>query len=356
MNHIYADVSGNIGYVHSGGIPVRKQGHSGAFPVAGNSSSMKPTEYLKPLVILNPDSGYISSSNNRVEPYGSEQCRSMDYQVHFRAQRIKQLINDKNNGSLFHVDDFKIIQNDSVNMYFVHLKPMLHLLGDFMDHDDAKNELLNLLQWDGVMSKGSKSASVFELWIAKLNKIVCDQVGTPYGGTQGYYFILDILLYNTSDKACRKSDCLRHAAEELQDVVRDLHNHYNEIPEWGNSGIHISKFKNMLLDGTPLECYACSSLITSGGTEIVSTPSPNEIDHDKLKITTISSPIFRLIADLSGAGQFSWSLNQDGNILSSEFNDNIRNWIDFKNGHGQYHSILNSRHVKRWRYDQTLEK
>ena len=67
-NIVYADIDGNIGYAMSGRLPIRASG-DGRMPVDGSAGtawtgSIDPSTLPR---VLNPDAGFISSSNNLVD-------------------------------------------------------------------------------------------------------------------------------------------------------------------------------------------------------------------------------------------------------------------------------------------------
>ncbi|RIG71983.1 hypothetical protein UQ96_22490 [Shigella boydii] len=66
INWYYADVNGNIGYVHTGAYPDRQSGHDPRLPVPGTGKwdwkGLLPFE-MNPKV-YNPLSGYIANWNN----------------------------------------------------------------------------------------------------------------------------------------------------------------------------------------------------------------------------------------------------------------------------------------------------
>ena len=88
-NVIYADVDGNIGYAMSGRLPIRA-GSDGRMPLDGTSAApwsgtVDPLSLPK---VLNPDSGFITSSNNPVDRSFAPLI-THDWTAPFRAMRLK---------------------------------------------------------------------------------------------------------------------------------------------------------------------------------------------------------------------------------------------------------------------------
>lgn len=108
-NLVYADVDGNIGYAMSGRLPVRGGG-DGRMPVDGNTGvawngSVDATTLPR---LLNPESGYITSSNNLVDrAFGP--LITNDWAAPWRATRLKQLLSKAEGVDL---DAMQAMQND----------------------------------------------------------------------------------------------------------------------------------------------------------------------------------------------------------------------------------------------------
>ena len=70
QNLLYADTAGNIGYQMPGDIPIRASG-DGRLPVPGWTDDYEWTGYIpfeELPYTLNPESGYIVTANNQVNP------------------------------------------------------------------------------------------------------------------------------------------------------------------------------------------------------------------------------------------------------------------------------------------------
>ncbi len=108
-NVMYADVDGNIGYAMSGRLPVRGAG-DGRMPVDGStaapwSGTVDPLTLPK---VLNPDAGYIASSNNPVDR-SFPSLITHDWVAPFRAIRLKDQLSKAEGVDL---DSMVALQND----------------------------------------------------------------------------------------------------------------------------------------------------------------------------------------------------------------------------------------------------
>ncbi|HJU45024.1 MAG TPA: penicillin acylase family protein [Vicinamibacterales bacterium] len=108
-NLVYADVDGNIGYAMSGRLPVRGGGDGrmavdGGTGVAWNGS-VDATALPR---LLNPESGFITSSNNLVDR-SFQSLITNDWAAPFRATRLRQLLSKAEGVDL---DAMAVMQND----------------------------------------------------------------------------------------------------------------------------------------------------------------------------------------------------------------------------------------------------
>ncbi len=108
-NLVYADVDGNIGYAMSGRLPIRSSG-DGRMPVDGSAGSAW-TGSIDPSTlprVLNPDAGFISSSNNLVDRSYLPLITN-DWAAPFRAARLRDQLSKAEGVDL---DAMANLQND----------------------------------------------------------------------------------------------------------------------------------------------------------------------------------------------------------------------------------------------------
>jgi penicillin amidase len=109
QNIVYADIDGNIGYAMSGRLPIRASG-DGRMPVDGSdgtgwTGSIDPSTLPR---VLNPDVGFISSSNNLVDR-GYQPLITNDWAAPFRATRLREQLSKAEGVDL---DAMANLQND----------------------------------------------------------------------------------------------------------------------------------------------------------------------------------------------------------------------------------------------------
>jgi penicillin amidase len=170
-NFVYADVSGNIGYQTTGVVPVRVAQHDGRMPVSGNGSfdwlGYAPFTTLPS--VLNPESGYVVSANNRVSPASFDASLILnngDWSPGFRARRITELLHQHRRLT---VDDMKAMQMDRNSGLFDDLAPLIAgVLRTNLLTDRERDWLSRLAHWDGSLTAESREGTVFLAWIEQL--------------------------------------------------------------------------------------------------------------------------------------------------------------------------------------------
>jgi penicillin amidase len=151
-NLVYADVDGNVGYAMSGKIPTRSSG-DGRMPVDGNAGTAW-TGFLDPgrlPRVLNPASGYITSSNNEVDR-SFPNLISHDWAAPFRAMRLRDQLSKVQGADL---DAMAALQNDR---YSVAADILLTGLEETIKKGRASNtdiqwaaSLEQLVKWDRIV-------------------------------------------------------------------------------------------------------------------------------------------------------------------------------------------------------------
>jgi penicillin amidase len=330
---LYTEASGLTNFLVAGKIPKRKYGHSGMFPVYGNSSAYEYDGYVewKDLVrVTNQD--YLIASNNRVTPMGMNYSTSIDGEIYFRANRIEQLLQ----GTVT-FDRVKDVLLNTQSGYFLSMKPYLEQMTT--TNPQLKETLALLKSWDGI-EKDSR-ATIFEYWIDQMARLVAPEIGQErlYHSSHIFY-ILEILKKN-SDLACSRlgvSTCTEAALIALQRAMNKLN---NPAQDW--SSMHITEIHHLGMENTRLQCMTCLSLPSITGTQTINEGSGKM--NGKMYSTSGSS--FRMIIDTSGEQVFMHSMGQDGNFLANEY-EQVLAW-----NNGDFFKM--NMDVAAYRYQQTLE-
>jgi len=197
QNFAYADVDGNIGLNTGGGIAIRKG--NGSMIRSGETDEFDwkgyvPFEQLP--FSFNPEKGYVSSANNKTVIEGYPYYISSDFELPYRINRIRKMLDEK---ELFSIDDFKKMLLDQHSNYAALLTPVILRL------NERKNELTpaetsaltTLTGWDYDMNANMVAPSLFEFFrISFMKNLLADEMGDLYSKVYkkaGDYYIYRIL-------------------------------------------------------------------------------------------------------------------------------------------------------------------
>lgn len=178
QNVVYADVEGNIGLQTCAGVPVRKK--EAAFVVPGDTDEhdwkgIVPFEQLP--YSFNPESGVVSSANNKTAPDDYPYYISNWFDTPDRILRIREMLAEKNRLS---VDDFKRMHGDFKSKHVErYLGGILAVLKAQKELDGTETKALDILsKWDGVMSADSAAASIFDtMYVKMVQNLAKDELG-----------------------------------------------------------------------------------------------------------------------------------------------------------------------------------
>jgi len=124
QNIVYADVNGNIGLYCCAGVPIRKKG-DGLSIVPGwtdeyDWQGIVPFEQLPHS--YNPESGYVSSANNKTAPNDYPYHISSWFALDYRIGRIREMLEEKDKLS---VQDFKKMHGDFKSKLVAEFNPLI---------------------------------------------------------------------------------------------------------------------------------------------------------------------------------------------------------------------------------------
>ena len=148
-NLVYADVDGNIGYAMAGRLPIRSGG-DGRMPVDGAtgpgwSGSVDVSALPR---LLNPESGFITSSNNLVDR-SFQPLITHDWAAPFRATRLRQLLSKAEGVDL---EAMAAMQNDrhsvAADMLLANIDSAIKLGQSREEERQWADRLAELKNWD----------------------------------------------------------------------------------------------------------------------------------------------------------------------------------------------------------------
>ncbi len=248
QNFAYADVNGNIGLVTGGGIPVRKgfgstirSGETDEFDWKG----YVPVEQLP--FSYNPESGFISSANNKTVGSEYPYYISFRFYVPYRIDRIRQMIGEK---EILGIDDFRRMITDQHSGYAALLTPFILKLKDRINElEPLESQAFKTLQdWDYDMGGNKIAPTVFEFFTRNFARnLLGDELNELFSQLPGPirdYYIFRILK-NGGDQWV--DDIKTTTVENLDDIVlrsfkdgiKELSGSYgNDITAWQWEAIH----------------------------------------------------------------------------------------------------------------------
>lgn len=169
-NLIYADTSGNIGWVAAGYAPVRTKG-SGLLPVPGHTGEYEWQGYL-PISEMprkyNPASHYIATANHNILPPDYSRMLSYEWALPFRFQRIEEALSANKK---FTISDFERLQQDVVS---VPARRFQAIVKKWQAPEDGPHgaAVRQILAWNGELSADSVAALIYEFWISKVPAVL----------------------------------------------------------------------------------------------------------------------------------------------------------------------------------------
>ena len=183
QNIMVADTSGNIYYQRTGRVPVRDLAYNWSKPVDGSTSS---TEWqgIHPasdhLQVLNPDSGYLQNCNIPPDTMIPNSPFSLDAQPSYlfssaaHGPSFDGWTNQRGARAINLLSRDSDVTIEEALAYAVDIEPFGHQRWlDVLAMADAptSEELTELANWDGQLSKNSTAALKYYYWRSALNEI-----------------------------------------------------------------------------------------------------------------------------------------------------------------------------------------
>ena len=179
QNAVYADVNGNIGYVMSARVPIRKKGH-GEVPVPGDTDDYEWTGYIpfdQLPQALNPESGLIVTANARVigpdyKPYLTDR-----WEEPYRTARIFDLLQGRHD---LRPQDMLKVQNDTYSYPHMFLAEQLAAAAKTVPPKDTRAQRLiqQLKDWNGIAGADSVEVS----FLQAVRRSLLEMILEPYLG------------------------------------------------------------------------------------------------------------------------------------------------------------------------------
>ncbi len=347
QNFVYADRDGHIGYIMSGRVPLRVEGHDGSMLVDGTTADYEWQGFADPMDnprLFDPPAHYIVTANNAVvRPESVPFVTSVDWAFGYRAQRVEEMLLATEKHT---VETFQAMQFDNLNAAAVRAVPWLQGLA--LDNARLAEAVDWLAQWDFQNDAASSQAALFNVFWDRFVPLVFDEVPMyaesfnlrrfePMWDNPEYPVWANANL-GTSDPA----ELAARALGEALDWMEENYGTDREAWQWGQ--MHVADFQAAPLGQLPegldpkldemlpfLNAIFNRETPASGGPAIVNATGWDVGSGDFL---VYSVPSMRMVLDV-GAWDNSQAIHttgQSGDPQSKHYGDMVKLWAT-----GQYH-------------------
>jgi penicillin amidase len=343
-NQVYADTSGNIGWVAGGLTPIRPN-WDGLLPVPGDgryewagflTGDKLPSSF-------NPRQGWFASANEMNLPAGypvAQYKLGFEWPNDARRARIGEVLGSK---AKISIEDSMRLQNDLLS---IPARRMTALLAPLKSADPHTRAALDLLRgWDAVESAQSAQAALFEVWWSRhLNRAYVRAVLEPKAAAAVATADVTAMMHALERPAARFGRNAKEKRDQL--LLASLGAAYAELEKaagpnpqawhWGN--LHYSYYAHpmsIMGEGSLRGKLNVGPFPAQGGANTVSQSSYRPTDFLK-----INGPSFRVVVDV-GNWDNSRAMNtpgQSGDPDSPHYRDLAPAW-----GKGEYFPLLYSR-------------
>ena len=185
QNTVYADATGNIGYIMAARVPIRKKGH-GDVPVPGDTDDYEWTGYVpfdQLPQALNPESGLIVTANARVVGPGYKAYLTDRWEEPYRTARIFDLLQGRHD---LRPEDMLKVQNDTYSYPHMFLAEQLTAAMKVAQPKDVRAQQLieHLKDWNGIASADGSEIS----FVQGVRRSLLAMILEPYlGNDTGMY-------------------------------------------------------------------------------------------------------------------------------------------------------------------------
>lgn len=333
LNHVYADVSGNIGWIMSGFVPVR-DAWDGLMPAAGDGSCewdgfMSPDDHPRS---LNPACGWIASANEMNLPddfdqphhkTGFEWCDPCRYNVIARALESSRQHD---------IADSVALQASVASPTAERLTGAI--AGIACENPEAASAQAMLTAWNGHIEGGSPAALLFEIWFRR--HLLSGLADLLVPGSFAHFSVTDIAAIDTLQitemiEAPDQRFGLAPVSARDALVEKTLAAAWREAllrggpkpSSWRWDGLHHVHFRHPLADLLGDDRFE-TPRIPKGGSGL----TPNAADYDPESFAMTIGASFRMVLDV-GAWDSCVFVNapgQSGDPRSPHYADHLDAW------------------------------
>lgn len=324
QNVVFADTAGHIGYAMAGRIPQRGEGlDPPILPVPGWTDEWEWRGYLpfeRHPAVLDPPQGYVVTANNRQAAGESAAAISRNWEMPFRARRIREMIRE---AAIVDADDVHAMQLDVRDALAAEYRP--HAVEAALAAGLAENARL-LEAWDLRADTAAPAAALFYAWYESLRTRLREDLYS--GGSMGWFpreaanAVLDTrtLPWRDSDGGTAYREFARSAALAADSIANGR--------TWGE--LHTTAAEHALASSAALRALL---RLNVGPHPAPGSPTTVNVSHYGGSTWPVTSTIGvsqRHVVDLGnidGAGGFIIPTGQSGLPFERTYRDQWRRWL-----------------------------
>ena len=334
QNLVFADVSGDIGFLNPGLVPMRKSG-LGLVPVDGASADFDwtgviPFEQWPQL--HNPEAGFAFNANNANFPDDHRPSFGQDYEETFRARRIQQFFDAISKHSL---ETSAAMQADHLSLDVRDLQPFIAMIAP--SDERARKAQAMLLSWNAVMDKDRAEPLIYTAFLRSLHKILIeDKTGLPMPEKGPFAATTLVRLMRDHPEWCDSPgaadpDCHKALGRALDDGLALLVRRDGaDMSRWSWGAEHRAVLQHQVFNHVPLLDRASDlSVSSSGGFYTLDRGGGFETVPD-LPFARTHAGGFRGLYDLGSPekSRFIIATGESGHIFSRHYGDLTPAWND----------------------------
>lgn len=328
QNMVFADVSGDIGFIAPGHVPVRDE--------AGAWTGAVPFEILPR--VLNPEDGMVVSANNRIVPPEYPYTLTNVWAEPYRAQRIVNLLERSGRHT---PRSFMTIQQDTLDLSALVILTALDAAQP--ETAPARMALERLRRWNGDMAADSGEALIYAAWMRDMARAVyADDLGAdfPAFAAERTSFMQNVLAGPDSGwcddiTTAAEETCVQIAGPALDRAVGALRAvHGGNMDDWRWGDAHRAYFGHAPFSAFPVLDNIFSARVPLGGGSVTVNVGPYNYAQDGFDTTHAAG--FRAVYDLSDleSSLFAMPMGQSGHRASPHYKDLLEPWA-----RGEYFQI-----------------
>jgi penicillin G amidase len=336
QNFVYADESGDIGFLNPGLVPLRKSGDglaladgtSGAFDWIGTI----PFDQWPQL--HNPEIGFAFNANNADFPDDHLPSFGQDWEENFRARRIQQFFDTIDRHSL---DTSAAMQADHLSLDVKELQPFIATIAP--SDERARKAQAMLLGWNAVMDKDRAEPLIYTAFLRSLHKILIeDKTGQPMKEKGPFAATTLVSLMRDHPSWCdppgtSDPDCRKALGRALDDGIGLLVKRDGaDMSQWRWGAEHRALLQHQVFSHVPLlDRLSDLSLSSSGGFYTLDRGGGFD-DSSGMPFARAHGGGFRGLYDLADPekSRFMIATGESGHVFSRHYGDLAPLWNDVK--------------------------